>query len=518
VRRRRDSSVDGELEYVFGHVLVREVAYGGIVRARRGEAHLRAGQWTDRLRGNRSDRAETVAHHYESALVLGASGTDPGLRARTAEAVRNAAMRALGLHAHERAAELFGRALELYSHESPERPRLLLSRAVALALGDRPAAEALHEASTALVAAGEAEGAAEAESMAGWLLALAGRMERAREADGRALDLVMGRPASPAKALVLCRAGTHRIFAPDLHEEGAHLLNEALKLARSQGLEEIEAEALQFAGMGRIHAGDLNGAADVDRALALALQLNSVVSLSCYGNLADVRKRLGDLRGAAQLHTDGLRAAMRFGMPVQVRRFRAEQVAHLYWRGAWDEATRAADAYLATIEEGSPHQMEAEMRIFRGRMRLARGDAAGALADAEGALSFARLTGHPYDVLPALAFRARVELHEGARDGSALASELLEQLRPDQVFWAAWGLPDAVVVLTAVGKAAELVDRLSAARMKTPWDAAAVAHAEGRFDDSAAVYAEMGAQPEEAATRLLAGRPAPSGTTSTPAL
>jgi hypothetical protein len=151
-------------------------------------------------------------------------------------------------------------------------------------------------------------------------------------------------------------------------------------------------------------------------------------------------------------------------------------------------------------------------------MRLARGDAAGAVADAEGALSFARLTGHPYDVLPALAFRARVALHEGARDRSALASELLEQLRPDQVFWAAWGLPDAVLVLTAVGKGAELVDRLSAARMKTPWDAAAVAHAEGRFDDSAAVYAEMGAQPEEAATRLLAGRPAPSGTTSTPAL
>ncbi|MDX6552625.1 MAG: hypothetical protein QOH74_1113, partial [Gaiellales bacterium] len=157
VRRRRDSSVDGELEYVFGHVLVREVAYGGIVRARRGEAHLRAGQWTDRLRGNRSDRAETVAHHYESALVLGASGTDPGLRARTAEAVRNAALRALGLHAHERAAELFRRALELYPKESPERPRLLLSRAVALALADSPAAEALHEASAALVAAGEVE-------------------------------------------------------------------------------------------------------------------------------------------------------------------------------------------------------------------------------------------------------------------------------------------------------------------------------------------------------------------------
>ncbi|MDX6592153.1 MAG: hypothetical protein QOJ13_1349 [Gaiellales bacterium] len=518
VRRRRDSSVDGELEYTFGHALVREVAYGGIVRARRGEAHLRAGHWTDRLSGNRGGRVEIVAHHYESALSLGAGVTDPALRATTADAVRNAALRALGLHAHDRAAELFARALALYRPDSSERPRLLLSRAVALALGDRPAAEALHEASAALVAAGEVEGAAEAESMLGWLLALAGPMDEAREADKRALKLLMERPASPAKALVLCRAGTHRILDPDLHDEGAQLLDQALMLARSEGLDEIEAEALQFAGMGRIHGGDRNGVADVERALSLALDLNSVVALSCYGNLADVRKRLGDLRGSAKLHADGLRAAWRFGVPVQVRRFRAEQVAHLYWSGAWDEATREADDYLATIEEGSPHHLEAEMRIVRGRMRLSRGDAGGALTDAVRALAFARLTGHPYDLLPALAFRARMELHQGGGEAAGLTTELLGELRPDHVFWAAWTLPDAVVALSAVGRAAELVDRLSAARMKTPWDRAAIAHAEHRFDESAAIYAEMGAKPEEAAARMLAGRSGSHGAASTRAL
>jgi hypothetical protein len=181
-----------------------------------------------------------------------------------------------------------------------------------------------------------------------------------------------------------------------------------------------------------------------------------------------------------------------------VRRFRAERAAHHYWRGAWDEALDVADEYLSAIEGGQPHQMEGEMRVLRGRIKLARGELVGAAADAERAVAFGRLTGHPYDVLPALAFAARTALGQDARQAEKLAAEFLARLASDRTFWAAWALPDAVAVATALGLGAELVGVLSAVDAPTRWDRAALAHARGAAAEAAAIYREMGALPEAA--------------------
>ena len=71
------------------------------------------------------------------------------------------------------------------------------------------------------------------------------------------------------------------------------MLAEALSIAEQLGLREIEAEALQWVGMTRLDAGDEGGIRDIERALAVATELNSPVSLSCYGNLADMRRYFG---------------------------------------------------------------------------------------------------------------------------------------------------------------------------------------------------------------------------------
>src|SRR3989454_861567 len=69
VRRGRRSSVAGETEYEFGHVLVRDVAYGQIPRAERVAKHRRAAEWIESLsRGRSEGRAEMLAHHYLAAL------------------------------------------------------------------------------------------------------------------------------------------------------------------------------------------------------------------------------------------------------------------------------------------------------------------------------------------------------------------------------------------------------------------------------------------------------------------
>ena len=71
VRRSRRSSVGGETEYAFLHLLVRDVAYGQIPRGARGEKHREAAAWIGSLGGDRlEDRAELLAHHYRSALEL----------------------------------------------------------------------------------------------------------------------------------------------------------------------------------------------------------------------------------------------------------------------------------------------------------------------------------------------------------------------------------------------------------------------------------------------------------------
>ena len=69
MRRERRSSVGGESEYAFRHLLVRDVAYGQIPRGGRAERHERAAAWIESL-GRREDHAEMLAHHYLEALRL----------------------------------------------------------------------------------------------------------------------------------------------------------------------------------------------------------------------------------------------------------------------------------------------------------------------------------------------------------------------------------------------------------------------------------------------------------------
>jgi hypothetical protein len=288
------------------------------------------------------------------------------------------------------------------------------------------------------------------------------------------------------------------VFSPELHDTGLEMLEQALAIARAQGLREVEAEALQFAGMGRIAAGDADGVGDVEQALAIALDLGSPVALSAYGNLADLRKRLGALGDAAKLHEAGLQSARRFGIPWQVRRFRAERMAHLYWAERWDDALAVADEYLEAVERGSPHEMEGEMRVLRGRIRHARGDVAGARDDAGRAVGFGRQTGHPYDLFPALALAGRLG------DGGA-TGELLERLVDGQLLWAAWALPDAVGAAADAEREAELRAALGGRLPETPWTRAALCSVDGDHAGAVAIYDAMGARPEAAEARRAAG-------------
>jgi class 3 adenylate cyclase/tetratricopeptide (TPR) repeat protein len=507
VRRKHESSIAGESEYVFEHGLIRDVAYRTIVRPLRAEKHRRAGDWMASLTGDRRDRADALAYHYVTALENAEASrhVTPVLRREASNALQAAAARAGSIHSHAAAAQLWGRALELCARDDSARPRLLLEYGKALAIADEPAAAMLDEAAAALIEAGELAAAAEAESTNGWLLSVAGRTDEARARDERALELARDVGPSYAKALILARAGAHALLTRESRPQALRVLEEALSIAELLGLREIQAEALQFVGLTRLDGGDAGGIDDNERALAVATELNSPVSLSCYGNLADMRRFFGSLEESARLHLAAEQAAERFGISVQVRRFRAERAVDLYYRGEWDDALGHLEEYLGVVETGSPHRGAGEARLHRGRICLARGDDEGALEDARAALEFARATGEPWDLFPALAFKARASIGHDADEVEAGIAELLASLSAGQPFWGASSLPDLLAALPEQ-RYPELRRLLDEATPDTHWYKAARAVLDGDYARAADVYGAIGSQPDEAVARLEAAK------------
>ena len=166
VRRERRSSVAGEDEYTFRHLLIRDVAYGQIPRAERGDKHRLVAEWIGSL-GRPEDHAEMLAQHYLAALEL-ANATDrpvEEIAERARDALIEAGDRATGLTASASAARFYEHALELLPDHDPRRPELLLRFGRALQfIADERAERVLEDASQALIDAGESVSAADAQA------------------------------------------------------------------------------------------------------------------------------------------------------------------------------------------------------------------------------------------------------------------------------------------------------------------------------------------------------------------
>src|ERR671930_2734132 len=125
VRPVRTSSMEGEAEYAFWHVLVRDVCYAQIPRAARAVRHRAAAAWIERRAGERAeDLADVLAHHYLQALELSrAAGQGAGAEELEAGAIRYLALageRALALDVASAEASL-AKALALAAPGHPER-------------------------------------------------------------------------------------------------------------------------------------------------------------------------------------------------------------------------------------------------------------------------------------------------------------------------------------------------------------------------------------------------------------
>jgi tetratricopeptide (TPR) repeat protein len=131
VHARIGSTIVGEREFVFRHILTRDVAYESLSRRDRARAHARVAAWIEgQTAGREREYAELLAHHYEEALRATRAGARPDpteaerLRQRAFHYALLAANEAGSKLALEQAQRFAETALSL-AEGGPERARAL---------------------------------------------------------------------------------------------------------------------------------------------------------------------------------------------------------------------------------------------------------------------------------------------------------------------------------------------------------------------------------------------------------
>ncbi|HEX6332411.1 MAG TPA: adenylate/guanylate cyclase domain-containing protein [Actinomycetota bacterium] len=399
---RQASSIAGERELIFNHILTRDVAYAGLPRARRENAHAVVGEWVEEMtRGRAEEFAEVLAYHFES-------GGDDERAARYAMLAGN---RHLRVFAATTAIEWYERALHTApSNATAIRSRIELQRGAALEQIGR-FADALAAYETALESA-TAAGDAELE----------------------------------ARALA---AQPHVLWLQDRYDEGRELLPRALERAREVGLADVEARLLYTAGTIRFGRGEFAEALPLHhRALEVATAAGDVEGQALahhglcetYFFLWPVEKSLEHGRVADRLLRE-------LGQRSMVAHNEYMVSWGLEFLGRWDEAFATVDSSIETSREIGNRREEAFALYSRAELNLAVGRLDEAWAAGEAGITLFRELGLPrgeiigWGVLNDVAAEAGdlERMVEQAADGLRIC-ELLGGvfMRPNVLAYAGW--------------------------------------------------------------------------------
>jgi class 3 adenylate cyclase len=128
----------GEETFSFTHILLRDVAYRGVLKARRADLHGRYADWLERAAGERAaEYDELLGYHLEHAhrylTELGALEERGELAARAARRLGSSGGRALARGDTRAAVSLLERAVSLLDGDDPARRELTIKLGIALA-------------------------------------------------------------------------------------------------------------------------------------------------------------------------------------------------------------------------------------------------------------------------------------------------------------------------------------------------------------------------------------------------
>jgi class 3 adenylate cyclase/tetratricopeptide (TPR) repeat protein len=305
------SSIRGETAYKFKHVLIRDVAYGGLSKSARAEHHARFAEWLKERAGE--ELLEIRAFHLDRATALLAEldGTAPlELQREAAEALAEAGLRAFAREANRTARHYFVRSVEL---EPTLRRRYLAARA-ADRLSDLPAVSREME---EVLAAAIQEGDRWTQGRALVTLAEAAVL---READVQAAEQMIEEaigvfePDDLTGRYRALRARATIAWMRGHLEKQEQVMQEALQLARDAGRKDFESEAADELASVYLLRLELDRAAPlIEQAILLAEQSGSAAargrSLRVAGQLHLHRRELNDAEAALEAAREHLAEA-----------------------------------------------------------------------------------------------------------------------------------------------------------------------------------------------------------------
>jgi class 3 adenylate cyclase/predicted ATPase len=501
VRRERRSTVEGEAEFSFAHLLVRDVAYAQIPRSQRAEKHAEAARWIESLSADRSeDISELLAHHYLAALELARAvgGDVEALLEPAIAALGDATERALALSAFAQAERYASSRLELLPEDDARRPRALFLLATAQAEVGRPEAmDTCSQAAAAFLARGDTQSAAEAEiTAANWLWNLGSR-DDAHAASERALALVRDAPPSRVKAAALVERSRLLMLA-GRGEESAEAGQEGLELAEKFGDEPLQARALITLGAVQVTGAE----AALRRGIEIADRAGAVVEfLRGNNNLAENLIQRGDLSQVDELYEAAAVRVRRVGMVQSIGWVEGQTCALAYLTGDWERCERALAGFRAVLEHMQRHVLHFQAKGYEARLADARGDLdrAGELWDRS--LELARDVKDPQAMGPTLAGRARFLLDLGRTDEASAHLDELLTFRDEEgrVGYFTW-LIDLGWLLHDLRRPEEF----PGSRVEAVWFNSGLAIAKGDFVAAADLLEAAGLRTDEAYARLRA--------------
>ena len=455
LRPARRPSIEGESEYAFWHLLIRDVAYGQIPRAARAEKHQAAAAWIERMAGDRvADSSELLVYHQQQALDLArAAGEDiTDLETRLVPLLLMAGERALRLDVG-RAIGYLERALALTPPGHPDRLRVLLfaGRSATSAGGGGSMDQLLQEATEEARSRSDAAGQAEALAWRARLAWRQGDTVRMGELIAEALQVMDGQPPGRELAIVLTREVAWHGMAGRTAEMFA-AGERALPVIREFGSEADLAIVLQMRGQARIDLGDVAGGfEDMREGLRVALEFSSAAAAStAHVNLGDdVWFADGPAAGQEQ-YERGSEVADHRGARSVGDWARMQSMWTRYDLGLWDELLEIGEDVLAGDDDGATSQLSVLAEIYRQDVFLHRGSSDGSDVVEPTLLPRAREIGDAQVVVPVFKVAALGRLLRDDPEGAVALVAEMDQLMKGRTGARSWLLDGASRVSLAV--------------------------------------------------------------------
>jgi class 3 adenylate cyclase/tetratricopeptide (TPR) repeat protein len=406
------STLTGETAYRFKHVLIREVAYGGLAKASRAEYHLRFADWLSERAGD--ELLEIRAFHLDhaSALLAELDGAPPAdLASTAADVLEEAGRRALAREAYRAARHLLLRAVELgptlerrwfaaraafrlgdFIAVQPEMERV---RAAAAEAGERKihgraltalaelalyrdadavrARELIDEALTVLEDVNHPDTRFEAYAVRALISSWLGQLDDAEHFYEKELGVAQESGRKDLETTAVESLSNSYVVRLEL-DKAWPLVERALELAEESGSVRARAHALVALGQYKKVSDDLD---EAEAAYAEALELNRemghapglAATLDDLGRIAQFR---GEYEEAERLYREAIRILKPLGERGHLCESQRKLAQVLVERGKLDEAERVALEARQTVgPEDAVSQLTTALAL--GMVRAAQG-------------------------------------------------------------------------------------------------------------------------------------------------